>query len=345
MNEWKRGKFCSANWKGQKGKIGDQNKKGHNAKFKYILPRNANEEWLRERQSLVQTISRLHSALQRIHREMVIIQPVPIGLSQLEALAQKLREMREKEAELGRRETELKSREEAEWKREVKEEARKEAAERMQMEDWQMERVEASIQGYQLNILTLGAELKKTRERVGGNLEGECWPMPKPICLIFQLEKAEKKLEEKQAELDELRRAFGDFEFVLGMDLKLIEGKIANKLDKGGEDKIKEAIGQIDKNAKEEKARGHQRQLPEKDGEEKEEEEEIEGRERRQKVIVLNNSMEWEQQMKMVREQAKLCVESYKANWGKKGILIKFMPITGTIGAEGENTGTISAIA
>lgn len=124
------------------------------------------QEWLGERQALVHLIGRQHSALERLNRELVG-QRVPISISQLEALADRLRQLRDKERDFAVREKQLIEGEEAFARRERAEAAEKKAMDTLLAGDLQLANAHIAIQSYQLTVLTLNAEVQQMRKNVG----------------------------------------------------------------------------------------------------------------------------------------------------------------------------------
>ena len=131
----------------------------------FINFRQDRDEWQTERKSLVNLVGQFHTAHQRLQRE-IAISPIQISMAQLEGLAKKLREMREREVDISKRTNEL-GRKEMEFdQRKNTLEAKHEALETIVANDWQIGQIECAIQGYQLNVLTMGGELERTRKKV-----------------------------------------------------------------------------------------------------------------------------------------------------------------------------------
>jgi hypothetical protein len=122
--------------------------------------------------------------------------------------------------------------------------------------------------------------------------------------------------------LDELRQTVADHQFVDGIDLKMLEQKIANTVDcTNAIEPNKEAAVllkrpappppplQIDVSST--AAARNRNSLAELSM----------PSQQATKVVVLNNSAEWEEQLRLAREQARLIVDSYKVgNWVRKVI-------------------------
>nr|CAD2141669.1 unnamed protein product [Meloidogyne enterolobii] len=72
--------------------------------------------------------------------------------------------------------------------------------------NWELEQINQSLQGYQLNVLSLSAELQRTKQK---------------------LENSEKEIFLKTKEIEELKSELNEFQFVLGIDLKKLEQNIS----------------------------------------------------------------------------------------------------------------------
>ncbi|KAL3101975.1 hypothetical protein niasHS_003384 [Heterodera schachtii] len=261
----------------------------------------ARDRWLSERRRLVDTIGHLNSALQRLHRDQLLAIPgsVHVTTSQLEALATHLRRAYQKEREASGRENELEERAEEMQRAESALMAKRAALETILDRDGELRAVHAVLQGYALNEVTLSAELQRTRKK---------------------LEKVDKEMNERTEELEELREMLTHFQHVKEVDLKQLEQQIEQRQKRGEERMNKKEEKQSEGKEKQREEKEKQREEKEKQREEKETKGDREEEEQAQKrgdssrrtVLMVDNSSEWAEQLQKVREQAKLCVDTYK---------------------------------
>ncbi|KAL3110050.1 hypothetical protein niasHT_015653 [Heterodera trifolii] len=275
----------------------------------------ARDRWLSERRRLVDTIDHLNSALQRLHRDQLLAIPgsVHVTTSQLEALATHLRSVYQKEREASGRETDLAERAEEMQRAESALMAKRAALETILDRDGELRAVHAVLQGYALNEVTLSAELQRTRKK---------------------LEKVEKEMNERTEELEELREMLTHFQHVNEVDLKQLEQQIEQRQKRGEEGMDKKEEKQSEGKEKQREEKEKQREEKEKQREEKEKQREEKEKQREEKetkgdkeeeeqaqkrgdssrrtVLMVDNSSEWAEQLQQVREQAKLCVDTYK---------------------------------
>uniref|UniRef100_A0A183C7I7 HOOK_N domain-containing protein n=1 Tax=Globodera pallida TaxID=36090 RepID=A0A183C7I7_GLOPA len=270
----------------------------------------ARELWLNERRRLVDTVGHLHAALQRLHRDQLLTVPgsVHVTTAQLEALAAHLRRAHLKEKELREREREVEERAKEKQRDESALRAQRTALEAIMDRDYELRAVHAALQGYVLNELTLSAQLQQTRKK---------------------LEKADKELGERMEELDELRETLATFQYVQAIDLQQLERQIEERGRGEGMPKWTGEKGAVNGSKRTEEGGGtkedgdqqqqqhHQQHQTADDGRGETKWDGIGDGQRRRRggdrmVLMVDNSAEWAEQLKQVREQAKLCVDTYK---------------------------------
>nr|CAD2209363.1 unnamed protein product [Meloidogyne enterolobii] len=155
--------------------------------------------------------------------------------------------------------------------------------------NWELEQINQSLQGYQLNVLSLSAELQRTKQK---------------------LENSEKEIFLKTKEIEELKSELNEFQFVLGIDLKKLEQNISNNK------KIKEEEEKLNENNDKELINLSIQPivLPSSATSNLFEDKNINTNDLSEKtrLIILNNNVEWEEYLNKYKEQAILIVNSYK---------------------------------
>uniref|UniRef100_A0A1I8B0Q3 CEP209_CC5 domain-containing protein n=1 Tax=Meloidogyne hapla TaxID=6305 RepID=A0A1I8B0Q3_MELHA len=227
----------------------------------------------------------MYSKIQKLLRER-ILQNIPISTSQLEALANKLKNINEKEKELERKEKRNEQKEKNLENEENLKNSKITAFETMIENNWELKEINKSLQGYQLNVLSLSAELQRTK---------------------LKLENSEKDIFIKSKEIEELKSELNEFQFVLGIDLKKLEQNISN---------IKEIKKEEIENNKELITSNNHVLSPTSNL--FEENKNIDNdpldflNKEKTRLIVLNNTIEWEEYLNKYKEQTILIINSYK---------------------------------
>uniref|UniRef100_A0A915CVB1 Nucleoprotein TPR n=1 Tax=Ditylenchus dipsaci TaxID=166011 RepID=A0A915CVB1_9BILA len=157
------------------------------------------KEWCLERQHLVNVVANLHTLLRR----QIANTPLPISMEHLVAFRESMETVRQKELLVDRRTNEIDQTSSQLQTKLALAEAARASIEEIVTNDYQLQYIQSTLQGYQLNIITLSGEVNKLRE---------------------QLQKANKELTEKGEEVDQLNQQLQTFNFT-DVDLDWMVGR------------------------------------------------------------------------------------------------------------------------